>query len=471
MNRRCLSFAMIAVAATTQAAFGQYDGGRAVRAAYRQAPPSAMSLEDMGVQRSSGPVVYQGQPDANFMQRGAPPMEGEYMEGGHYPSGGSYGGGCADGSCGDGGCGIDGCGPGCGMNDCGVGWWGRAEYIHYWVRGFEVPALISTSPAGTAQAAAGVLPAAQVLLGNETFHDEISNSGARLTLGYWFDNCENCGLEGNVWGLEESDEFFNLTSTGTPIIARPFFNVLTNAQDAGLIAFPNIITGTVTVGSSSELFGSELNFRHAIVNDGCRRVDWMAGYRFFRLNEDLNIVEQTTAIDPQGQAAVGTAIDILDSFDTRNEFHGGQFGVMLERQRQRWGVSVLAKLALGQMQQTLSVNGSTSVTVPGGTTTTAQGGVLALGTNIREETRNDFAVMPELGFNLHCQLSDLWRANFGYTFMYVSNVIRPGDQIDTNLDPNQFPPSTAVNPRFPQPLFENDDLWIQGLTAGLECRF
>ena len=132
---------------------------------------------------------------------------------------------------------------------------------------------------------------------------------------------------------------------------------------------------------------------------------------------------------------------------------------------------MLAKLAIGQMQQTVSVNGNTSVTVPGGTTTTSQGGVLALGTNIREETRNDFAVMPELGFNLHWQVSDLWRANFGYTFMYVSNVVGPGDQIDTNLDPNQFPPPTAVNPRFPQPLFENDDLWIQGLTAGLECRF
>ena len=132
---------------------------------------------------------------------------------------------------------------------------------------------------------------------------------------------------------------------------------------------------------------------------------------------------------------------------------------------------MVAKLALGQMQQTLNVNGSTSVTVPGGTTTTNQGGVLALGTNIREETRNEFAIMPEFGVNLHCQLNDLWRANFGYTFMYVSNVIRPGDQIDTNIDPNQFPPSTAVNPQFPQRLFENDDLWIHGLTAGLECRF
>ena len=65
------------------------------------------------------------------------------------------------------------------------------------------------------------------------------------------------------------------------------------------------------------------------MNDNCRRVSWLAGYRFFRLNEDLNIVEQTTAIDPQGQAAVGTAIDISDSSDTRNEFHGGQFGMMI----------------------------------------------------------------------------------------------------------------------------------------------
>ena len=70
MNRRCLFFATFAALASAQAAFGQYDGGRAVRAAYRQAaPPAAVSLEDMPVpNKSRAPVVYQGQPDANFAQ-------------------------------------------------------------------------------------------------------------------------------------------------------------------------------------------------------------------------------------------------------------------------------------------------------------------------------------------------------------------------------------------------------------------
>jgi hypothetical protein len=460
MNRRCLFFATFAALASAQAAFGQYDGGRAVRAAYRQAaPPAAVSLEDMPVPKSRAPVVYQGQPDANFAQP-TPMTDDGYYEGSPYGDGPYYGeGGCADGCC--------------GMNDGGLagGWWGRAEYIQYWVRGFDIPALVTTSPAGTAQGTAGVLPAATVLFGDEQLHDESGRSGARLTLGYWFDSCENCGLEWNVWGTEESSEFFSQTSTGTPILARPFFNVLTNAQDAGLVAFPNIVSGTISVGSSSEIFGTEINYRHAIENNDCRRIDWLAGYRFFRLNEDLNIVEQTSSTNPQGQVPIGTAIDISDSFDTRNEFHGGQLGVMLERRRQRWAMSVLAKLALGQMHQQLSVNGSTSVTVPGGATATNQGGFLALGSNIRDESRNEFAILPELGVNLHCQITDLWRASIGYNFMYVSNVIRPGQQIDTALDPNQFPPSTAVNPNFPRPLFENNDLWIHGLTAGLECRF
>src|SRR5688572_857884 len=102
MNRRCLVFAIYAVAASAQVALGQYDGGRAVRAAYRQSAPPSLSLEDMGARRS-GPVVYQGEPDPHMTNHaGGYPDEGQYMDGGpmHGPMPGGPG--CANGNCADG---------------------------------------------------------------------------------------------------------------------------------------------------------------------------------------------------------------------------------------------------------------------------------------------------------------------------------------------------------------------------------
>ena len=41
------------------------------------------------------------------------------------------------------------------------------EYIEWWVNGSHTPALVTTSPDGTPQNQAGVLPAATVLFGNQ----------------------------------------------------------------------------------------------------------------------------------------------------------------------------------------------------------------------------------------------------------------------------------------------------------------
>ena len=49
-------------------------------------------------------------------------------------------------------------------------------------------------------------------------------------------------------------------------------------------------------------------------------------------------------------------------------------------------------------------------------------------------------MLPEFGATLHYQINPLWRVNLGYTFLMLTNVLRPGDQIDTRLDPDQFPP-------------------------------
>jgi hypothetical protein len=54
----------------------------------------------------------------------------------------------------------------------------------------------------------------------------------------------------------------------------------------------------------------------------------------------------------------------------------------------------------------------------------------------------------------------------------VTNVIRPGDQVDLNVDPNQFPPPATSGPfTAPAFAFHDSDIWLQGLNVGLEYNY
>jgi hypothetical protein len=116
------------------------------------------------------------------------------------------------------------------------------------------------------------------------------------------------------------------------------------------------------------------------------------------------------------------------------------------------------------------INGNTVITDPDGASSDQPGGILALPSNIGSYQRNQFAVLPEFGADLRYQLTPLWRLNVGYTLLVVTNVVRPGDQIDLNLDPSQFPNASAsgTQPRFS---YVDSDLWVQGVNFGIECNF
>jgi hypothetical protein len=65
----------------------------------------------------------------------------------------------------------------------------------------------------------------------------------------------------------------------------------------------------------------------------------------------------------------------------------------------------------------------------------------------------------------------------GYEILYWNRVVRPGDQIDHNvnlsqnavLDPKGV--GTLVGPAQPAPLFNRSDFWAQGINLGLEYRY
>lgn len=190
----------------------------------------------------------------------------------------------------------------------------------------------------------------------------------------------------------------------------------------------------------------------------------MVGYRYAELDENLGISESLETAGP-------TQLNITDSFDTKNQFHGGVIGFISSQQLDRWSLDLILKLGLGSTRSQVQLDGQTVTTV-GGVTTTDNGGLLVLSTNRGSYTQNDLAVLPELGAKLGYLVTGNVKLTVGYDFLYWSRVARPGEQIDRNVNPsylpNGGPPTGAPQPAF---TFSTTDFWAQGLTAGVDCRF
>ena len=65
----------------------------------------------------------------------------------------------------------------------------------------------------------------------------------------------------------------------------------------------------------------------------------------------------------------------------------------------------------------------------------------------------------------------------GYSFLYVNSVVRPGNQINRNINPTPSvswtgePPATLKGPAEPSFEFNSSSFWAHGINAGLTLRF
>ncbi len=361
--------------------------------------------------------------------------------------------------------------------------WVGADYLLWRVRGDALPPLLTTSPAGTPRADAGVLsaPGTVTLFGDSKVNDDW-RSGGRVWAGFWLDNEQRWGIEANFFMLEDAGTHFDAASdgngaasdgNGNPILARPFFNAVTNRPDAELVAFPGVVTGQFSATETSSLVGAGVWLRPNVCCGCCYRLDALVGYRYLRLRDRLGISEDLVSTDPASPTVpVGTRLAIVDQFDTSNDFNGVDLGLTGEVRRGRWVLEGLAKVALGQNNSVVDINGSRTVTVPGFAPNTQSGGLLALSSNSGRFSANRFGVVPEAGVKLGYQITPHLRALVGYDFLFWSDVIRPGGQIDPVVNPNLLPPATAGGPGRPAPRLDNTgDLWMQGVSFGLEFRF
>lgn len=359
-------------------------------------------------------------------------------------------------------------------------YWASAEYLLWWVKGapYPIPIVTTGDPTlgfpNTSIAGAIGQPGTQVLLGNGNAGFG-AFSGVRLTLGGWLDDDRTLGLEGSGFVLERRVSTFAAGSdaAGNPPLYFPAFNVAAGEERALPISDPlRQFAGNVTVSSQLQLWGTELNGVFNLSRRPGMEVSFLLGFRYLDLQESLRINNTTTDL-------LLNHVDVSnDYFGTRNQFYGGQIGTRVAWQRDRFGLFVTGKLALGATHQVVNISGDTTQTaLPGGiagTPGTFPAGIFAMGTNSGQQSASQFAVIPALELKLAYQLTSQLRALVGYDILYWNQVVRPGNQMEHANNPTQHPvfgggalTGTAV----PAPQFNRTDFWAQGVNFGLEFRY
>ncbi len=261
----------------------------------------------------------------------------------------------------------------------------------------------------------------------------------------WLNRCATLGFEGEFLNLGDEDYNFHQWSDGSTIIARPFNDASQTpfAPRAELVAFPrgnpNSLDGTINVNAVTHFNGGSARFLVTLCRqDGCWtdecgctnyhdrfRMILTGGYRYLDLDDSLGVSERlttTAGVIPGTEIAGTEAFAIDDAFRAHNTFNGGELGMKFEFQRNRWGLELFPRIALGSTHQEVTINGTTVATNVTGTQTTVQGGLLAQPTNIGTHVEDMFSVVPEIDVNASWQATAHTKLVLGYSFLYWNNV-------------------------------------------------
>jgi hypothetical protein len=340
--------------------------------------------------------------------------------------------------------------------------------------------------------------------------DAGTHSGARFSAGFWADP-DQC------WGVETS--FFWLSRVGSDFLAATGNNVNQFLVQTGFnqslfqiipamngtpqsqqllnsfpIFFVRQATASLAGTTSNELWGGELNCCCGTVHFGCVTLSGLVGFRYVDFHEDLLLdgnvhlfqptnLPPTSAdtIDPaNGSRALSADLSYLthDSITTHNHFYGGQIGGVMDVCCGHFFLNTRWKVGLGDMHQEVTIDSNTQVVnndpfsrAPA--SSSAAGGLLTSPFDNGTHSRDRIAWVPEVNVKIGYNCTSWLRAYVGYDLLYISNVVRPGDQssnatVNTTVTLANTNVINVVQPTFK---FKDTDLWAQGFNFGLEFRY
>lgn len=357
--------------------------------------------------------------------------------------------------------------------------WFNGEFLLWRLKSAPAPVPLITVNDNPATIAALNEAGTRILFGHGSPESTNLNwfAGMRFTLGSWVDDDRLFGWEGSAFLLERRSLIYGTGSAGAanPVVAIPVNSIVPFTVGAGFkpagetslnsVGRPNRVSAHL----NAKLWGGEANAVASLWESDRLRLVGVVGFRY------LDLLENLTLSDTINSGGAGDLFYIKDSIGTRNQFYGGQIGVHSLWMRGRWNLDATAKIAFGPTHQVMSLVGESNVIAAGKPTLTTPQGVFVESTNRGRYTRNVFAVVPEVQLNIGYQLTQGIRPFFGYNWMYLSNAVRPGNQIDRDINPTQnpvlVPPGTLTGPAAPLANFRSSDFWAQGFNLGIEIRY
>lgn len=354
-----------------------------------------------------------------------------------------------------------------------VRWHFSIDPLLVYMRGAYLPATLSTGdflndfvPGALGQ------PGTNVLNGNRTVNGG-SAFGGRFSFIYWLADPEALSVDVSYFTVESRNAIFDIASdgNGVPVITRPFFNPVANAEDADPRALPAIYRGTAHDELRTQYQGAEANIRWNVTQagpGGGLELIFLAGPRWFQLQEHYSNYDTVVEL-PQG---LGNTYVFSDSFNTRNHFFGGQTGVQTRLRWERLVLDSFVKFVYGMNEQNVRIGGSTTVTDAfGNVFVDPQQALYAQVSNSSTRSRDRSAWGPEVGVNFGFQVTENFRFNVGYTFFMINGIVRPGDQIDRNVNIQPLLSGGGFGVARPVPVWGETTFYTQIVNFGFEFMY
>ncbi len=307
-------------------------------------------------------------------------------------------------------------------------WFGSVELLLLFREGDSIPALVTTSPQGTAADAAGQLPGATILAGGEqAFHD--LTAGGRLTIGTWLDDQRNRSLVFRGWTATEADMSYSARQAinAGPILAIPTTNA--GVPDSVLIAFPNSTEnfgrfGGVNVNASSMVYGGDISVRQFLTGGLGTSFDVLYGYQYMHLDEDLSLSTTSTKTQDAFPDQIGNNLTTLDQFATRNNFNGGQFGFAGQYREGCWSFDWLGKVGFGQIKRQADRRGRSVITTNTPPPAINDTGLLISDANSGSYSSSTFGWVPEFDMSVGWHRYPRFDVTFGYNIIAMTDAVR-----------------------------------------------
>jgi hypothetical protein len=353
------------------------------------------------------------------------------------------------------------------------GWQVQIDPFLMWISGARFPPMLTTGDVNNTVPGALDQPGTRVLRGGTI--DGGALSGLRLSVAKAFGEEGRGAFEvSGFWTDTRWVEFNRSSDTdGNPVLVRPFVNARTGQEWADYRSYPTYMSGTTHEDFGTQLGGIEANvywdLAPRVPAENSFGFGIVAGARYFQLDEHYCTYDTSDDLPAAGS---GLSFRYHDVFNTENAFVGGQVGAVAKWRMSRFAFDVTGKFLAGNNHQSVDINGWTRLSDAfGNVVFVDNSGLFVQPSNVGSRSRDAFAVGGELGLKLGWRVTDWFRINVGYQFFLLSNVIRPGDQIDRVVQMQSLigtPQPSLGRPLVP---FQQTTFYTQMLNFGFEFLF